>query len=258
MKALQAGKNVSLPTLSSPDFQMLGRSFEEMREALEGKKYVEQYVQTLTHEIKSPLAGIQAAAELLTEELTSGERDKLLKNISTESVRIKSLVDKMLTLSALQAAPQSNVKSAIFIRDLIEGVCSSLSPIIASKDLKMSVHGECAAPVMGDAFRKLVSNAIDFAPHGDTIKITLDLKEGFLNISVKNSGQPIPDWALPKVCDKFFSLPRPDSNRKSSGIGLAIVKEVAERHGGDVVIQNCNQPPELGVIATLRIRTNAS
>ena len=72
-------------------------------------------------------------------------------------------------------------------------------------------------------------------------------------IAIKDQGPGIPDFALPKAFDKFFSLPRPDSGQKSSGLGLPFVKAVAALHGGNVELRNCNVGTSAGleVIVTL-------
>ena len=73
-----------------------------MREALENRKYVETYVQSLTHEMKSPIAGIRAASELLYEDLPEARRRQFFGNIKTESLRLQNFVDQLLALASLE------------------------------------------------------------------------------------------------------------------------------------------------------------
>ncbi len=73
-KAIRDGERATLPKLGHNEISMMGEAMDEMREALDGKEYVERYVQNLTHELKSPLSAIRGAAELLDEELFMGSR----------------------------------------------------------------------------------------------------------------------------------------------------------------------------------------
>src|SRR6201999_1639328 len=84
-RAVARGERVKPPRVDSPEGAILARAFEEMRDALEGRKYVETYVQTMTHEMKSPVAAIRGAAELLREEVPPEQREKFLANIEAES-----------------------------------------------------------------------------------------------------------------------------------------------------------------------------
>jgi signal transduction histidine kinase len=83
---------------------ILGAAYEEMRDALAGRNYVADYVQTLTHELKSPLSAIRGAAELLHEPgMPAADRKRFLGNIERETQRIQELVDRMMELAALES-----------------------------------------------------------------------------------------------------------------------------------------------------------
>jgi two-component system sensor histidine kinase CreC len=99
---ISCGRRVAFPVLDDSEIGDMGKSFEKMQEALEGKNYVEQYVQTLTHEIKSPLSAIRGAAELLHEDMEDKQRQRFLSNIHNESNRIQEIVDRMLELAAIE------------------------------------------------------------------------------------------------------------------------------------------------------------
>jgi two-component system sensor histidine kinase CreC len=88
------------------------------------------------------------------------------------------------------------------------------------------------------AIRNLLENAIDFSPVGARIVVRLSTADGHVVISVEDSGPGIPDYAQQRVFDRFYSLHRPGSERKSTGLGLSLVKEVAELHGGSASIYN--------------------
>jgi two-component system sensor histidine kinase CreC len=94
------GKKAAPPQSRAREIAELGRAFEEMREALEGRQHVERYTQTLAHEVKAPLAAIRGAAELLDENMPAEQRQKFLANIRNESARIQRIIERLLELSS--------------------------------------------------------------------------------------------------------------------------------------------------------------
>jgi two-component system sensor histidine kinase CreC len=98
----------------------------------------------------------------------------------------------------------------------------------------------------------LLQNAVDFSPEGGRILVTLTGDAQSIKVRVTDEGPGIPDYALDRVCDPFYSLQRPDSGEKSSGLGLTFVRNVAELHGGHVSVEN---GPRGGAVATLTLRT---
>ena len=96
------------------------RAAYEMRDALAGRNYVADYVQTLTHEVKSPLSAIRGAAELLQEPMEEAQRQRFLGNIQRETQRIQEMVDRMLELTALENAPRARQHPARGLAPLLE------------------------------------------------------------------------------------------------------------------------------------------
>ncbi len=88
------------------------------------------------------------------------------------------------------------------------------------------------------ALLNLLQNAIDFSPEYGIIQIVGDQKKENYEVRISDQGPGIPDYALSRIFDKFYSLPRPDSGKKSTGLGLSFVKEVALLHGGNVTLEN--------------------
>jgi len=97
-----------------------------------------------------------------------------------------------------------------------------------------------------------VQNAVEFTPGGGTISIEIKPHWNRLFLVIRDSGPGIPDYALDKVFDKFYSLQRPDTGKKSSGLGLSLVKEVAELHNGSIILKNSSSS-ETGAVAILKL-----
>jgi two-component system, OmpR family, sensor histidine kinase CreC len=100
------------------------------------------------------------------------------------------------------------------------------------------------------AVSNLLDNAVDFSPNASEVRIVLERKRRSARISVHDQGPGIPDYAQDKVFEKFYSLARPHSAKKSTGLGLAFVREIASLHHGRIELGNA---PEGGAVATLSL-----
>jgi two-component system sensor histidine kinase CreC len=241
---IRDGKKATLPEIGKGELKALAKSFEEMREALEGKKYVENYIQNLTHELKSPLSGIQGALELMAEKNVPPEqREKFINNMQHESKRMRNIVDRMLRLSQLENINTIHAKSAVDIKDLIIEITNSLKTtnpgIIFSISLPESpILIKCDKPLIRDAINNILKNAVEFTPKNGKIEVKTTIDNSEAVITVTDNGAGIPEYALNKVFEKFFSLPRPGKDEKSSGLGLSITKEIIELHKGTITIKS--------------------
>jgi two-component system, OmpR family, sensor histidine kinase CreC len=248
------GKRVGLPRLAPTELRDMGVAFDRMRESLEGKKYVEQYVQTLTHEIKSPVSAIRGAAELLEEEMPPGKRAQLLSNIRNESHRIQDLVDRMLKLSELETTRTLEALEAVPVAPLLRTVLESQEPMLSRKRIEVLPEIEDGHVVRGDPFllhqaaANLLQNAIDFSPVGGRILLRVRARGATVCLEVEDQGPGIPEYARERVFERFFSLKRPDTGKKSTGLGLNFVSEVAALHKGEVRLLNL---PSAGLRASL-------
>lgn len=253
---IRAGKRVSLPKLDKSEIGEMGNAFEKMKEALEGKKYVEEYVQALTHEIKSPVSAIRGAAELLDEEMKPEQKARFLANIRNEANRIQDIVDRMLELAGLENLKILEKRERISSALLVENVLESKNAILSKKSLTINLKINTKIDIYGEpfllqqAFANILQNAIDFSPAGACIDICARVEEDMLILTVKDQGPGIPDYAEKKIFDKFFSLQRPDSGKKSTGLGLNFVREVASLHKGGIDLENM---PGGGARAVLKI-----
>ena len=91
---------------------------------------------------------------------------------------------------------------------------------------------------MQQALANLLDNALDFTPPGGVLRWSAQVQGEFLELCLFNQGEPIPEYALPRLTERFYSLPRPISGRKSTGLGLNFVQEVVSLHGGTLRVLN--------------------
>ncbi len=254
-------KHVSLPRLSRRALGILGAAYNEMRDALAGRSYAEEYVQALTHEIKSPLSAIRGAAELLQEPMPEARRERFLKNIRDETQRIQDLVDRLLELSGIEKRRGLTEIQDVRLDELLPEVIASLSPVADARGVRIGVRGADGCVLEGDRFllhralTNLLQNAIDFSPADGEIDIAITSTHRQYQITIRDHGSGIPDYALDRTFEKFYSLRRPSSGKKGTGLGLTFVKEIAELHRGSVELRN---HPDGGAAATLSLPRHAS
>jgi two-component system sensor histidine kinase CreC len=198
---IRLGRRQPVPPLGFTEIRDMGNAFERMQEALEGKKYVEQYIQKLTHELKSPLSAIRGGAELLEEEMPEERRARFVANIRNEANRIQQIVDRMLELSELESRKVLHKTDRVAMRSLVSTVLESKQPMLAKNSLRVAEEVPDDTVVHGDAFllhqavSNLVQNAIDFSPLGATIGLTVACEEDRAFLVVEDEGPGIPDFA---------------------------------------------------------------
>jgi two-component system sensor histidine kinase CreC len=256
--AVRGGQRVPFPRLAKTELLDMGQAFERMRASLAGQAYIEQYVQTLTHEIKSPISAIRGASEILeSAQLDDEKRAHFLRNIHNETQRIQDLVERMLKLSELEvqrALPESKLAE---LRPIVDTVVEGKEPLLKQKSLRLELSVPDGLQVTVDPFllhlalSNLLQNAIEFSPEGSRVRIVATRKGDSVGIAVEDQGPGIPEFARARIFERFFSLERLDTGRKSTGLGLNLVKEIAELHHGSASVENL---PGAGLRATLRIR----
>ncbi len=236
--------SLNLPRLARRAWHQLTGAYHEMRDTLAGRHYATEYVQALTHEIKSPLSAIRGAAELLQEKMPEAERAHFIGNIARESQRIQALVDRLLELSALESRRRLERLERVDVARVIDEALQAARPTANRRGIALRCVDCSSIVIEGDAFllrcamSNLLDNAIDFSTDGGSVEVRLKAATRTVEISIRDHGTGIPEYARDKVFEKFYSLPRPHSDKKGTGLGLAFVREVADLHRGRVILSN--------------------
>jgi two-component system sensor histidine kinase CreC len=255
--AVRDHKPARLPRSGATEIAALAQAFEQMRVALEGKEYIEHYVQTLTHALKGPLAAVRSAAELLGEPMPDTERQRFAANIRHETGRMQDLIDRMLMLSGLEAQNRLAKSERVPLDPIITALATSYQPRCAVAQLTLTTAIQGPASVKGDpvllqeAGANLLENALEFSPPGGGIRLACERRGPSWEIIVTDDGPGIPDFALPRLFERFYSLARPVSGRKGGGLGLVLVREIMRLHGGEVTL--ANRTDGRGARAVLRL-----
>jgi two-component system sensor histidine kinase CreC len=243
-RRVRDGRPAVPPVSRATEIAELARAFEEMRDALEGRQHAERYTQALAHEVKAPLAAIRGAAELLDENMPEEPRRKFLGNIRSEAARIQQIIERLLELSSLEARKTLGAAERLPAAGLLEEAAAAVRPAFAAARVALRWEDAGSATCAGDrvllreALVNLLQNALDFSPAGSEVVVRMRAAGGRIEFSVEDRGSGVPDYALPRVFERFYSLPRPGTDRKSTGLGLALVREIAHLHGGDATLEN--------------------
>ncbi|WP_434602049.1 two-component system sensor histidine kinase CreC [Pseudomonas sp. Z4-7] len=254
-QAVSQGRRVEVPHYRGGEFEQLAGAVEHMRTQLEGKAYVERYVHTLTHELKSPLAAIRGAAELLQSDMPAAQHQRFVSNIDSESVRMQQLIERLLNLAQVEQRQGLEDIVAVPLAALVDELLEARGGWIESRQLRIERYIAADLTLTGEAFLlrqalgNLLENALDFTPVEGLLRIRAERLGSRVEIRLFNQAEPIPDYALPRLSERFYSLPRPGTGRKSTGLGLNFVEEVVQLHGGEFGIGNV----EGGVEVVLRL-----
>jgi two-component system sensor histidine kinase CreC len=256
-RLLAAGSPAEPPSRGSDEIGELSRALAQLRNEVDGRAYVEQYVQHLTHEMKSPLAAIRGAAELLAEaDLPDIERSRFAGNVRAQSERLQILIDKLLRLAQLEHQRELEAPVSISAQDLFADLEQAMSAQAKHRSLSLRFSADPGIQISGDRFllnialTNLIQNALDFSPPGGTVTCTATSDASQISICVRDQGPGIAAFASDRIFERFFSLPRPDGSPKSTGLGLSLVHEIAVLHGGDIRLENA---ADGGALATLNI-----
>ena len=235
---MQAGEKTDVPRVPG-ELGDLAQAMEAMRDRLEGRDYIEGYVRALTHELKSPVAAIRGAAELLQDDLPEADRALFAEQIEQQVQRIQRLIDRLLELSKLEHRQSVQATAAVALRDCAEAAIAEVQARASQKNVHIALQGdgtsgpfEAALVVL--AIGNLLDNAIDFSPAGGTVRVDLVGSR----LTVTDAGPGVPDYALPRLGERFFSTPRPNGERTGSGLGLAIVRQIMALHHGTLRLAN--------------------
>ncbi|MEZ5094003.1 sensor histidine kinase [Nocardioides sp.] len=223
--------------------------------ALEVEQARRDLVAGVSHDLRTPLAGIRAMAESL-EDGVAADPPHYLARIRTEVDRMDTMVGNLLDLSRLQSGGQRLRREPVDLRDLVSDVVAS-ARLVGERE-GVCVTGTAPEPVLvdgdpellGRAIANLVANAVRHTPAGGTVAVTVEDGRHAM-VSVADACGGIPDDVLPRVFDAGFrgSSARTPADGASGGLGLALVREVVTAHGGDVGV--VNEPPGCRFTMTL-------
>jgi PAS domain S-box-containing protein len=216
---------------------------------------------TVSHELRAPLTAIEGYVELLSDQgpaQTPAQRHGMLDMISRNAVRLRALVDDILTLARLEAGAAATIIRPVNIAEVIAGAVAAVQPSAAAKNLNLictepnqRLTVEADADQLERALVNLLSNAVKYTPEEGRIEIDAAAEECFAVVRVVDTGIGIPKGEQSELFDRFF---RASNARQKSipgtGLGLAIVQTIVVNHGGEIAFDS---EEERGTTVTVRL-----
>jgi signal transduction histidine kinase len=214
----------------------LSESLDVMtRQLTDRARTISDFATSLSHEMKTPLAGIRGAVELLRDDwegMSPEQRTRFLDNVGADSARMQALVERLLQLARVQSAPDT--AEEIAVRDFFERLVRPLGERVVLDLSRAPATISINRDHLGFAVRNLLDNALRHGA-GKAVKIVVAAPEGRLTIDVTDRGPGIREADRERVFEPFFTTER---ERGGTGLGLAIVRAVAETRAGSVVVHS--------------------
>jgi two-component system heavy metal sensor histidine kinase CusS len=234
--------------------QPVAIAFDDMLDRLEDSfTRLSQFSADLAHELRTPLANIRGEAEVaLTRPRSRNEYEAVIESSIAECARLSGIIDNLLFLARAEAAESKVHYSTFDGREAIERIAAYNEAIAEERRLTISCTGlgqVHADPILfGRAVSNLVDNAVRFSPDGGEITISLATDADGAEISVRDTGGGIPPEHVSRIFDRFYRVD-PSRSSEGAGLGLALVKSIADLHGGSVAVES-----EVGSGTSIKLR----
>lgn len=203
------------------------------------------FVANVSHELKTPLTVLAGFLETVRElELNQDDRDKYLEMMSVQTVRMKTLVEDLLTLAKLEGNPEPPVSQVVNMPNMLARLKLDAEGLSQGKH-QINFQSQTEKNVLGDdmelysAFGNLVSNAIRYTPAGGKIEVIWQETQEGIQLCVADTGPGIAAEHIPRLTERFYRVDRSRSRETGgTGLGMAIVKHVINRHHGELKIES--------------------
>jgi signal transduction histidine kinase len=220
-------------------------------------KQKDEFLDTVTHELRTPITAIRASSEILLEddEIPDELKKQFLANIITESDRLNRLINKILDLEKLESGKQKLRLAKNEFHVQLQNVLENLHQLLQNKEIQVEtkISDNLVWTYDGDriiqVLTNIISNSIKFCPEQNgRIEIAADLVDNALVISISDNGIGIAENDTNRIFEKFYQSENQNFKKPiGSGLGLAICRNIIQLHGGNITIEN-NQ----GAGATVR------
>lgn len=229
------------------------------RRELEVEERRRELVAWVSHDLRTPLAGIRALTEALEDGVATDESASYAQ-LRREASRMNAMVDDLLDLSRIHAGDVALHRQQVSLSDLVSDVVASAQPVAgaAGVSLSGSANGPVTAPVdareLTRVLDNLVANAIRHTPAGGAVEVTVAEEGHVAVVSVQDGCGGIPEEVLPRVFETGFrgTAARTPTGSGGAGLGLTIVRGIVEAHGGTVTVRNAGAGCRFQVTLPLR------
>jgi two-component system sensor histidine kinase QseC len=231
--------------------ESLNGLFQRVEHTLEAER---RFTADAAHELRTPLAALQAQLQVAQRARDDDERDRSLNQLQSGLTRAAHLVDQMLHLARLDPESGLPAPKTVDLAGLAEEVCADLGPQILAKNIEFDLAASPDCQVTGQPewlgvlIRNLVDNAVRYTPEGGQVRVDVARANAFVTLSVADSGPGIPADERESVLRRFHRLNQ--GSQPGSGLGLAIVARIAELHGATLKLDTSITPK--GLLVTVQ------
>jgi two-component system phosphate regulon sensor histidine kinase PhoR len=208
----------------------------------------DRFIDTATHELRTPLANIKAYAETLASaEYIDVELQKEFCNIiNSEVTRLARFIDDLLSISSMEAGALTVERQKVETDRLFAEVLAKVEPLMQKKEIQFEVELPPKMPELHLDKDKIIAvvvnvlgNAAKYTPNGGRVSLKVKCEEGRLRAAVQDTGVGIAEEELPKVFEKFFRSEDPRVQAEvGTGLGLSLAREVVRMHGGEITVES--------------------
>jgi signal transduction histidine kinase/CheY-like chemotaxis protein len=240
--------------------QLLNREHSARAAAEQANRLKDQFLAVVSHELRTPLNAILGWAELLQSgKLDQAKGDRASRAILESAKRQAQLIDELLDVARIMSGKLRLDRSTVDLVEIANSAVAVVQPVIEAKHIRVEIESSPGlSTVFGDSSRlqqviwNLLSNAVKFTPEGGTVRVRLHTASGRAEMVVADSGDGIPADFLPHVFEPFRQADASSTRTHSGlGLGLSIVKQIIEAHGGTVAAEN--DPTGRGAVFTVRL-----
>jgi two-component system sensor histidine kinase GlrK len=229
------------------DIETLGRQLEWLRLRLaESGEEKNKFLRHMSHELKTPLANIREGTELLLDGSVGAldrQQQEVTNILRENSVKLQRLIENLLTFSAWQAKTASLEISQFELKPVVFGTLSQHRLVISNREIKLkldiaNINVRADEGKLRLVLENLISNAIKFTPEKGEIAIRAEMEGGELVIEVADSGPGVAPEDTDRIFEAFYQGRRLQGGPVGgTGIGLSVVHECVQAHGGSIVLQ---------------------
>ena len=242
----------TLPTELAELSKELTVTHERLAQARSRERALEAHrrelVAWVSHDLRTPLAGLRAMAEALEDQVVVDPREvsQYHSQIRREVDRLTLMIDDLFELSRIHAGALRLSRRMVGLEDLVAEVVASAEPVARAKGVRLTGAAVRGMPVfvdsaeMGRALRNLVTNAIRHTPSDGVVDVLAEVQSGMACVSVSDACGGIPPGDLPRVFDVAFrgESARTPGPQEGAGLGLSIARGIVEAHSGQIAVRN--------------------
>jgi heavy metal sensor kinase len=245
-----------VPSELRPFVRALNEMLTRLNSVLQRQK---QFTSDAAHELRTPLTAAKSTLQAIQmQQRQPDEYRQAIHNALEDVDRMERLIEQLLILARMDEAGGQTVNEQIQLDVLLRELAETFDKKARQEGGKVILADSSAATVEGNVdeltrlFSNVIDNAVRYGPHGGTVRINLQCEpDSYAVISIQDEGGNIPSDAIPRLFDRFYRLDRSRSSLTGGvGLGLAIAREIALRHNGDI---SMTSSPGSGTVVSIRL-----